>query len=654
MLKPPVKGLYQNYITFWGDYQWPHQQYNRYAEIEKRENLADETACMKQALSFLTSVTELGLSLDNGLGWIQGPDISDRGVMFTRLTPIFSTQYAEPSDAELIAAANWESKLDDYSDLLRTTFMTVLTSGANDNMPHLAWASGRTPEEHPPMLFGGIHAEDLRHSEDEQSNAVNASLSSDALVPNALTDGQIQWLLENGWAQKAFLSSFCISLMDNATNFAQVTTLNIAKLSSKYLSDLTRQDLWAALPSLTTVVLGVLPDWRDVVKEPTGSVSDFSVKPSSAGSHFYKMLEACMNQCAAITTLDLGWVGGGERAEGLFARNQNILPAPVLDFGSGDVSAQMRCNILSLPHVEKLTFRNCWFSPPAMRQFISHMQGLRLKTLVLNSVSLTASPGSVNIIPLNQNQAAGMNAAMQAQWNALANAPVPAQAPALNPMAAAAPGQPIFGQHGGAIAVDVGDDEHHIPCRQAPPGGHVSIQSAQQAEWAKPPSPTCLIEKPRKGSWAEIINQVTPGSTLNYKKYLHGIIEEDRVNPEIRNTGSLLRIEFVSCGYVRLMNHKTFNQDPVCLPMGQPPQCLRRRTADLKNVMMASNDLLLGSIAPAMAKHEMDTLQIAWGMRMGWEADDESKFFTREDGQPVGGSGRFSGSIAKGDWSITG
>lgn len=36
------------------------------------ESKADETRCMTLALSNLDSLIELGLSIDSGLGWIQG------------------------------------------------------------------------------------------------------------------------------------------------------------------------------------------------------------------------------------------------------------------------------------------------------------------------------------------------------------------------------------------------------------------------------------------------------------------------------------------------------------------------------------------------------------------------------------------------------
>ena len=64
-------------------------------------------------------------------------------------------------------------------------------------------------------------------------------------------------------------------------------------------------------------------------------------------------------------------------------------------------------------------------------------------------------------------------------------------------------------------------------------------------------------------------------------------------------------------------------------------------------MMKADHDVLLGTIAPAMPQQESDVLQIAFNMRMGWDENDMSKYETREDGQAIGGSGRFSGVVTR-------
>ncbi|KAL0777595.1 hypothetical protein CaCOL14_005247 [Colletotrichum acutatum] len=71
---PPIKPTQQAVTSYWGIYRWPHESYNRYAELEGLEQTADETASMTEALKCLVQVQELGLCCDAGLGYLLGPD----------------------------------------------------------------------------------------------------------------------------------------------------------------------------------------------------------------------------------------------------------------------------------------------------------------------------------------------------------------------------------------------------------------------------------------------------------------------------------------------------------------------------------------------------------------------------------------------------
>lgn len=630
---PPKKGLYLTHTTFWGTYEWANPDYSRYASCEALEKIADETRVMTEALSTMVSATELGLSLDGGLGWMQGPDISDRAQLFKKPTKIFNTQYPLLSDAEAFAHDAWQSLKRFAFDCRRSTFTSVLLSDPNAAKPKVGWGASRPRYVYPPLIFQGVDAEEpilvaMQHpAQDDQEARPSNPFSEAPLIPNALTEGQLQWLLENEWAQRAFLSSFCVSLIDNTAAFQHVQTIKIAKLSSRYLSELKREDLWSAFPQLKKLVLAVSPDWRDIVKESTGVVTDPAIAPSMAASQFHSLLDTCIKHCRNITSLDLGWVGGGEHASGIFARNKNILPAPVLDFRTEAITIDLRCDIVKLPHVQDITLRNCWIHPPALKQFVKAMQNLSLRTLTLDSVSLCAVPGRFTTVP------------------------------AVQPMQGALP-QPWLAHHaagpGNIRVILPAQPGYFVPAplptgsqAEAPPGGHVSRVDSEAPP--EPPASSCLKIALRDGSWPEVINAITPGRTLDHHRYLHGFLKDELHDaPKSRDVGRLCRIEFVSCGYVRLTNLKNLDQDPICLPMSNPPQCLRLRAHYLKAFMMANeSDVLLGSIAPAMAKRESDVLQLAWGMRMGWGEDDWSQYENREDGQPVGGSGRFSGVVEK-------
>lgn len=74
LTNPPPKCDAQAVPAFWGIYQWPHKNYNRYAQLSHLEQRADETRTMAKALRYISTAQELGLSLDGGLGWLHGPD----------------------------------------------------------------------------------------------------------------------------------------------------------------------------------------------------------------------------------------------------------------------------------------------------------------------------------------------------------------------------------------------------------------------------------------------------------------------------------------------------------------------------------------------------------------------------------------------------
>lgn len=618
LANPPEKPLYKTYTSFWGTYKWPYSQYQRFSALEDKERTFDDARCMKLALSMLTAVTELGLSVDSGLGWLSGPDISDRARLLRRQTPIFNTQYADPSDEEIDQVEIWEGLRPGSFNARRPTFQTVLMSGPNLATPYIEWAISQPQAVYPPLIFEGIDLEAYIPPTDENPtrNIYGASPSdnpflSSPLIPSALTDGQNQWLLENEWAQLACMSSFCMSLTDNATLFQHLRTLNFAKLSSRYLSGLAREDLWKALPQIQKLILLVSPDWRDIKMEGV-VVRSPAILPSGSAMQVYCLLEDHIRPRENITHLEIGWIGGGERAQGIFARSKSILPAPILNFGMDEPTIELQCRILSLPHVQNLTLRNCWLAPPTLKQFVQLNQSLNMRNLTLNSVSLTAVPGR-------------------------RTAARPTGAVRITNRFSPPPG--MYFQSGPIL-------DTYLKSRQekAPAGGHVSGTDATNPY--QQPSPSCLqIKNLRSGSWPEVIDTITPGHTIAHEKYLQGHTHD---SPEPRNVGSLRRVEFISCGYVRLTNFTRLDQEPICQVVSDPPPCLLQRATDLKVVMMsAENDLLLGQIAPAMAKHESDLLQFVWGMQMGWDADNMSKYETREDGQPVGGSGRFSGVVEK-------
>lgn len=452
-------------------------------------------------------------------------------------------------------------------------------------------------EDYPPLVFGGLNLESpTRGTSDEEMSSICHERK-----PYRLTMAQQEWLLETHWAQNAFLTSWYIAIIDNAATFKNLKVLKIARLSSRYLETLKRQDFWTALKNLDDVTVMVLPDWRDVSRFE-GSPQTFFIPPSVAAVSLFDLLQQCIAGQENLTKLKIGYAAGGERAPGIHARNKHILHAPIAVFTQPQGAVDEISKILTLPHVEHLTISNCWFTPNILKLFVLRMRDTKLKTLVLDSVSLTAPTAKLQIIPTLQN-------------------------PSSNISEDAAP-----------------TSEMAVPVLMA----SSYTRRLYERRLLNPnlgPVPAYFSEKRVKsGSWPDVINMLTPGETLNEKRFLFDLDDQP---PPPRYSGSLREIKFNSCGYVRLKKLQNFDQTSLDRlgPLEiNPVPSLARRAMSLSYVMMPNEDRFLGQIVPSMEPEEKMLLSMAFGMTHGW-GDDEARLHTREDNQPLGGSGRFNGSV---------
>ncbi len=617
----PKKGKYEHHTAFWGPYKWPHPFYSRYEVVEGLEKKADEFRCMSSALSYLKEVRELGLSLDSGLGWIAGPDISDRARLFQEKPRIFG--HSHPFH-DLDAKTEWTRNLRElglYYKKYQIDGRTIHTAegpvrrnayGFYQCTVHLD--AGRPFLTFPDydefsnpcnetLIYGGINLSTvppnsrlvqnpLHHIRNVEHGTKDSPFKSASLVPNNLTTAQKEWLLETEWAQRAFLSSYCMALTDNSQTFKNVESLTIAKLSSRYLTALQRDDFWKALPNLNSLTIKVSADFRDIQKTDSGVVEAPDIMPSKAATPFYSLVEGYIASIAGIRTLKLGYFGGGEHQGGIFGRNQHVLPAPLHDF-SNHRNLDIPC-VLSLPYIEHLTLTNCWVAPATLISVVQ-MATPKMRTLTLNSVSLTTHYAG------NEREPSPLEYGVYLAPNGL---------PRLD--------DPEIG--------NLWDNRGYTPDPNAQSGPD---------HW--------LIAGGRKGSWRDVINKVTPGPTIDLLRYAYQHMD---IVPKMR-TGLLKRIDFLSCGYVRLPDQEGLDQDGIGEVTIRPAiATLEKRAMDLISVMMHRNsDLLLGQIVPSLAEEELAIFRECFPMTIGWR--DDTKYHNHEDGQPTGGSGRFSGHVEK-------
>jgi hypothetical protein len=453
---PPIKPTQEAVPSFWGVYRWPHQNYNRYSDLEGIEQTADETEGMKEALRCLTKVTNLGLCCDAGLGFLIHPDSIARNIKIQH--PVFATQdwrreqranraFNEDDDIVTIADFNGltaprRKSADGDTSLLKHTILEKMVLGAGFQKSQVEEAidllltsegtdfRGLDVEEKSSSLvrIDGIRNLQVPLREGDANDTQWRNFGSTEvddrsdnrrwpLAPASLTRAQKELLLELEWAHRAMIQSYVIAMIDNASIgcFNNLTTFTIAKIPSSHIHILNRDDFWSSFPSLTTLFLGVIPDWRRISKPAPGCIEDESVAPLDAVAKVFKLLQNHVGKQSSIESVHFEWICGGEFAPSSFQRNQFVVPAPFLEDPDGMVAlagARAPELLLSLPHVKHLSLKNCWATPHVMLQTIRQMAMSSLEKLEFETVSLSGQPTTTIQIPLGQqllNIPAGFN-----------------------------------------------------------------------------------------------------------------------------------------------------------------------------------------------------------------------------------------------------
>ncbi|KAL2074405.1 hypothetical protein VTL71DRAFT_8183 [Oculimacula yallundae] len=666
LASPPRKSDQEVILSFWGLYRWPFKQYNRYSQLEGLEQTADETRTMAKALKYISSAKELGLSIDGGLGWLAGADINQRVAERGDMPIVFGASKfvpelrsilpkVAPKSISQVLAVDPSSSSEYHRYLMmvleagipeRDADAAVKMLQADDHAGTSSLDKGSSEAQQATTILTHIRTGPRRRLVTNNSAVLNAvnltddstelsdgeeieSLAADVLTtqlyinpgrkasknraetnslkPNDLTNAQREMLLEMEWAQNAFMQSWAIAIMDNHSTFSGIEKLNIARLPSRHIAILRREDFWDSLPSLKCLALAIIPDWREVKKEATSWVQDSRIAPSQSVSVVYDLLTQQIGRREHIKELHFEWLCGGEYAPGLFARNQNILAAPVVSTAMNMVDRSQQQSVLDLPHIEHLSLKNCWFSPHILYRFLHPMRKGVLQSISFDSVSLTAGvPQNARPNPVTQ-AALAQNAANHAgQWAA---------------------------------------NNFLINLQQnvvAGAGAQIPIPNPQLVVPDPNAEPTWL-ERPRVGSWADIINFLTPSTTLEDIRHTRGFGPD----PEDKEATKLTKLSFKSCGYARVA--LDFDQSLLEVGLILPIQSatVTKRISDIDGYMMKPLETCtLATIVNNIDAVEVQTLGNAWGMSVGWRLTrPELAADAQLDGFQIAGNGRFDGLI---------
>jgi hypothetical protein len=709
LTKPPVKSNQEAITTFWGIYRWPLRRYNRYAQLEGLEQIADETRTMTKALQFIENARELGLSIDGGLGWLTGPDVNPRVPVMHERVAVFGDSRFPPEEKQNASSLNRskstlrfnstarlidiDSTVEANSDASRSNgFARILSEAGYEGFDltqsvRTLMESEGLLQPSQPVLTNSLSPSEpsdsprnveaanvlLRHFGYEgailermrtllnfhDSTRRLASLSNNSaesfssiihsaelkyfpLKPNDLTNAQKEMLLETEWAQRAFMQSYAIAIIDNPATFQNIVTLTIARLPSRHLAILRRGDFWTSLSQLNKVSLAVIPDWRDITKLSTSWVEDIRLSPSQAIWGVYKLLKDHIAPQKSIKSFRFEWLCGGEEATGLFARNQLILATPLVPQAMDMVTRIGRPKaVLALPFVEHLTLKNCWISPHIFVRFVTAMKKQALQSLTLHSFSLSA-PARHNAPPGPPNPA-NILGQVQAIGNAQAQAQAVQAQAVVNLIQMQ--GIPAGGPQMIAVGIHMQQDiQPQMGLPQAIGQGQAQAQPVSPSQQAA--NPNAWLDQPRDGSWAQVIDSITPFNCLASLRYARDVGPE----PPVPEPTSLKRVSFNSCGYVRLP--LDLDQSMLDPPNPVPVEngAISKRRNELEQYMMKPQEHTLGTIVDFISENEIRTLESAWNLRMGWGSSRRRLAAQAiADGIRVPGRGRFRGSIVTQD-----
>ncbi|KIV81677.1 hypothetical protein PV11_03847 [Exophiala sideris] len=657
-------------VAWFGRFLWPTEQYPRYPSLQEIEDLVDHNRpLLKEAFKHVTKASELGLCIDSGHGWLEGPDISDLALFNRRMakgskvfgktfnseevwTAFARNQYFKWAQQNTINEALKQLKerassqefaakdidfleklhMRDFGSFRRQEDQIDFCSGAHVGVfgrDHVATEdayldafSGQDRSSiyartQWPLIFNGYNlaAHLGGHASSIQNKTANPLLAP--LLPGNITEAQAQWLMETVWAQRAFLSAYTTAVITNKQNFRDIHTLRISKLSSGLLPSLEQHEFWKSLPQLKTLHMLISPDWRqEYVIGDRSYTTNMLISPVKAARKFTQFLRTYIAKIESLHSLTIGYVGGGEHAVGMFARNQHVLPAPIVD-DPRDWLRGVRGAMTKFDHIRDLKFENCWFTPWMLQGFMDQSKDTSLHSLTLESVSM---------VPYH---------------------------------------------------------EHGLDRRLTTLSSNLHCLHGLDS-W--------LLETlPNSAAWCRVLDAITPGKTFVDRQYAAGILkDDDQPRPQKSFRGHVRKITLRSCGYVRITQPKStqtgYNQNAavshVVSPMDKgihqrkarfdksfPPgyaeendmvaMNARRRPSRDRHDDPSHNRVMLstyahggeaypwlGTLTQCVHPIEKRVLEGAWGMTFGW-GDDMARWGAVEDGFFEGGTGRFSGVIDK-------
>jgi hypothetical protein len=482
-----------------------------------------------------------------------------------------------------------------------------------------------------PLIFNGHNLAAETGGCLKSVQACVASPTEFPILPGCLTEQQVQWLMETVWAQRTFLSAYTNATINNATKLRHVHTLTIAKLSSGLLPSLDQPKFWDSLPSLRRLTLLVAADWRKEHQHQNVYVQRASlISPVDSVEKFAEFLQKNICRLEKLFRATFGWAGGGEHAIGICARNQHLMPAPIIrnvDAWISDHDASLKGDpgeMLKFEHLCDLTFENCWFSPYMLETFMRKSHDTSLRTLTLNSVSMLVRHSTAPQMTASMTTIGHRLACAHDEENWLQEV-LPASATWTEVLDRITPGKTLEELKYDANLID--REEHPMPPRAY--RGRLQRIVLNSCGYAYVNVPVERFHQ-RELVW-QPQGSTDPGLSAR-EAALRGRYQILNDTPKLSKV--IARYGNAETHYNK--NDRTVDLGPVMLGYrwGTPES----------NTAGATIYRGLGTLTQCVHPIEKRVLEHAWGMRFGW-GDTLERWAAVEDNQLEGGTGRFSGVL---------
>ncbi|EKG12515.1 F-box domain cyclin-like protein [Macrophomina phaseolina MS6] len=392
--------------SYWGTYEWPSAPVHQPDDMPA--SVMEEIVGIKEAFADMTSLQELALSIDNGLGWLPGPDKSIRSQIIHDRIQLFTNSYGLPTRSRQAQQELWDFVKSHYEareNLKELPFarlfrierpgywneMSAPYTGIAKELQHLdrrILMEAAVPENESTQFLP--HSGFLAVAKDSNWSR---TCTTHPIQPGNLTEAQLEFLLKTQWAQDSLIDSYIIGVIDSET-CRGVKSLNLACIPGRCIQFLDRADFWDALPCLESLKIMVMGEIRYVGKDVFGAACSDPAVPLKPVPIFRSLLADSIAPRSNIKHLTIGYVSGGEHATGLLARNRHLLPAAFLDVAAVP-SPSMMDDVNIFPHVEHLTITNCWMTPRSVELLVAAHRELSMTKLTLDSVSLQIIPAGV-------------------------------------------------------------------------------------------------------------------------------------------------------------------------------------------------------------------------------------------------------------------